>query len=410
MKILVFNCGSSSLKFDVVEVGQPRRLRSIARGRFEEIGPDTKYVFVDSRGRESSGRADVHDHASAALWALSWMESVAGDLGPQLDAVAHRVVHGGEGLTEPAIADEGVMRTLTEASRFAPIHNPPALATIRAVNRRLGAVTQVVVADTMFHQTLPSHARFYAIPRDLAQRHGIRRFGFHGIGHAYMMERYAEIAGAPAASLNLVTLQLGAGCSATAIREGRSVDTSMGLTPLEGLMMGTRSGDIDPAIFAYLAAAEGAAPTEVERILNRDSGLLGVSGCSEDIRDLQVAADADASGPAALAIEMFCYRVRKYIGAYIAALGRVDAIVFGGGIGEHADRIRERVCTGLEKLGIVLNAERNRQANGREACISAPGSPVKIHVIPLDEELYIARAAARIVGRGKPAPSAQWEK
>jgi acetate kinase len=401
MKVLVFNCGSSSVKFDLVELDSANGGRSIARGEFEEVGPGTKYTFLDGQGRKSTGSAPAPDHASAALFALSWIESLAGELKPQLDAVAHRIVHGGERITRPAIADQAVMRELEEAVRFAPIHNPPALATIRAVNERLAPVTPVVVADTMFHRTLPPHARAYAIPRGLALRHGIRRFGFHGIGHAYMMERYAEISGTAAAKLNLITLQLGAGCSATAIREGRSVDTSMGMTPLEGLMMGTRSGDIDPAIFSYLATSERATPAEVERILNHDSGLLGVSGCSADVREVQAAADADEAGPSALAIEMFCYRVRKYVGAYLAALGRADAIIFGGGIGEHADRIRARICAGLEQLGIVLDSESNRQGNGREACISTHGSPIKIYVIPLDEELYIARAAARLVARNR---------
>jgi acetate kinase len=246
-----------------------------------------------------------------------------------------------------------------------------------------------------FHHTLPEHARTYAIPRALAARHGIHRFGFHGIGHAWMMERYAEISATPVEKLRLVTLQLGAGCSATAISGGHSVDTSMGLTPLEGLMMATRSGDLDPAIFSYLAKVEQITPEKVEQILNRDSGLLGVSGRSDDLRELEACSTESES--AALALKMFCYRVRKYIGAYFAVLGGADAIVFGGGIGENSDSTRAHICAGLESLGVVLDEKRNREANGHDARISTDRSPVSVYVIPLDEELYMARAAMRLV-------------
>jgi len=305
-------------------------------------------------------------------------------------------VHGGEQVTAPALANDAVVRALDEASRFAPLHNPPALATLRAVSEKLAGVPAVVVPDTAFHHTLPEHARTYAIPRALAARHGIWRFGFHGVGHAWMMERYAEICARPVEELRLVTLQLGAGCSAAAIRGGRSVDTSMGLTPLEGLMMATRSGDLDPAIVGYLAKVEQITPEKVERILNRDSGLLGVSGRSGDLRELEACSGENES--AALALKIFCYRVRKYIGAYLAVLGGADAIIFGGGIGENSDNTRAHICTGLEQLGVVLDEERNREANGREAYINADGSRIKLYVIPLDEELYMARAAARLAG------------
>ncbi len=287
------------------------------------------------------------------------------------------------------------MKALSDASEFAPLHNPPAIAAIRAAGERMPDTPAVIVTDTGFHRSLPSVARNYAIPRSLAERYGIRRFGFHGIGHAWMLERCAVIRTTVPEKLNLITLHLGAGCSATAIRQGRSVDTSMGLTPLEGLMMGTRSGDIDPAIFSFLAAREKLSPDQVERILNYESGLLGVSGISADLREIRAAAEQNQL--AALAIEMFCYRVRKYIGAYMAVLGRTDAIVFGGGIGEHSDSVRERVCSGLEPLGIIMDPERNRGGNGREACISEEHSPVAVYVVPLDEELYIARAALRLL-------------
>jgi acetate kinase len=255
------------------------------------------------------------------------------------------------------------------------------------------------MADTAFHQTLSPPARTYAIPKDLAARHGIRRFGFHGIGHSYMMERYAEISGRAALELDLITLQLGAGCSITAISKGRSVDTSMGLTPLEGLMMATRSGDIDPAITSFLAAREGLSPADVERILNTKSGLLGVSGISLDMREVQAAA-ARGDENATLAIEVFCYRALKYIGAYLAVLGRADAILFGGGIGEHSDLVRERICTGLAGFGVMLDRERNRDGNGREYRLSASESKIAIWTIPLDEELHMARATAALLKGG----------
>ncbi len=400
MRVLVFNCGSSSLKFELVELDASGRNRNrrCARGIFQEIGPRAKAVMTGRDGKSVEASFPAPDHVSAALRAIDWLNSTVGEPAP--DAIAHRIVHGGEHVIEPTLVNEAVIRNLEEASRFAPLHNPPALVTISAMRQRFAGLPTVVVADTAFHQTLPEYTRAYAIPRDLAKRHGIRRFGFHGLGHAWMMERYAEIRGLPAASLKLITLQLGAGCSATAINMGKSVDTSMGLTPLEGLMMATRSGDIDPAIFSYLAASEGLTPEQVEYILYHRSGFLGVSGLSSDMRELESAALANEN--AALAIEMFCYRVRKYVGAYFAALGGADAIIFGGGIGEHSAKVRAGVCSGLERLGLMLDPERNREANGREARISADGSAVEIHVIPLDEELYMARAAALLLSNREP--------
>jgi acetate kinase len=394
MKVLVFNCGSSSLKFELLELvrgGHERR--QLARGKFEEIGPGAKALMTDASGKKTETSEAVENHAAAALRTLQWLDSTVS--GSRPDVVAHRIVHGGEQVIAAAIVDEGVIRALEDASRFAPLHNPPAIATLRAVSEKLAGVPAVVIPDTAFHHTLPEHARTYAIPRALAARHGIRRFGFHGIGHAWMMERYAEISATPVEKLKLVTLQLGAGCSATAITGGRSVDTSMGLTPLEGLMMATRSGDLDPAIFGYLAKAEQITPEQVERILNRDSGLLGVSGRSDDLRELEACSTENES--AALALKMFYYRVRKYIGAYLAVLGGADAIVFGGGVGENSDSTRAQICAGLEPLGVVLDDKRNREANGHDARISADRSPVSVYVIPLDEELYMARAAVRLV-------------
>lgn len=399
MKLLVFNCGSSSLKFELLDLAANGELcERVARGVFEKIGPHAHAKMSAGGGRQFAAATAVANHAEAAQRSIAWLRE--GDGALQLDAIAHRIVHGGDRVSEPVIADDQVIGALVEASRFAPLHNPAAIATLRTVREQFPAVPSIVVADTAFHRTLPPVARTYGIPRALAERHGIHRFGFHGIGHSWMRDRYAEIAGRPASAFNLITLQLGAGCSIAAICEGQSIDTSMGLTPLEGLMMATRSGDLDPAIFSYLATSEGLAPVEVERLLNHDSGLLGVSGVSGDMRELEAASGNNAD--AALAIEMFCYRVRKYIGAYVAVLSRVDAIIFGAGIGEHSANARMRICKGLDALGIVLDEARNRTANGREACFSADGSRIALWVVPLDEELQIARASARLLAAQRP--------
>ena len=396
MHILVFNCGSSSLKFELIEIqeqcGQPANARRLAHGIFEEIGPRASIRMSDEKGHQLEQPEHIADHKTAALRVIDWLEQVGGTT---IDAVAHRIVHGGEHVTEPALATDAIMSELDKASQFAPLHNPPAIAVIRALSEKLPDIPAVIVTDTGFHRSLSPAARNYAIPRSLAERYGIRRFGFHGIGHAWMLERCAAMRATAPEKLNLITLHLGAGCSATAIKQGRSVDTSMGLTPLEGLMMGTRSGDIDSAIFSFLAARERLSPDQVERILNHESGLLGVSGISGDMRE--ILAEAEQNQLAALAIDMFCYRVRKYVGAYMAVLGHTDAIVFGGGIGEHSDSVRERVCSGLEPLGIIVDPERNRGANGREACISEEHSPTAVYVVQLNEEFYIARAATRLL-------------
>jgi acetate kinase len=395
MLILVFNCGSSSLKFELIEiVANGEHHQRLARGEIEQIGEDTRFTASSAGGNRTEQKVQIADHAAAAVRAIEWLRQNT-TLAP--DAVAHRVVHGRGQVTEPTIATAEVMCALEQASRFAPLHNPPAISVIRAISEKLPGVPEAIVADSGFHRTLPPYAYEYAIPRTLAQRHGIRRFGFHGSGHAWMLQRCAARLARAEKDLNLITLQLGGGCSATAIRAGCSVDTSMGLTPLEGLMMTTRSGDIDPAIFSFLAVTENLRPAEVERILNHESGLLGVSGISDDLREIERAAEHDRQ--AAEAIEMFCYRVRKYIGAYLAVLGHVDAIVFGGGIGEHSAMVRERVCKGLESLGVMLHVDLNRDTNGREGRISQDNSPIQLWIVPLDEELYIAGAVAKLLAR-----------
>lgn len=390
MRILVFNCGSSSLKFELIEVrpgGEDGH--ASARGIVDRIGSSAHLKIMRGDAVIADRQVSVTSHAEAAGLAL---DALGGDLA--LDGVAHRIVHGGERVVAPAIASPEVLDALCEASRFAPLHNPPALETLRAIQQRLPGTPMIVVTDTAFHRDLPPEARNYALPRELADRHGIRRFGFHGIGHAWMLERYAALSTRTQAELNLITLQLGAGCSAAAIRHGASVDTSMGLTPLEGLMMATRSGDLDPAIVSYLVRAEKLSADQVEHLLNYESGLFGISG-HKDVRELEQRASTDQT--AALALDMFSYRVRKYIGAYVAVLGRVDAVIFGAGIGEHSPAMRERICRGLEPLGMTLDAPRNSAENSGERRISTDQSRIAVWVIPLNEELYIARAAARLL-------------
>jgi acetate kinase len=398
MKALVFNCGSSSLKFELFELDASSRGHStLASGKVEEIGARATAKFI-SNGKESRGAAPASNHKDAALHALTWMESLDSSPMDGLDIVAHRVVHGGGEVEEPRILDESVYAALTRAAQFAPLHNPIAISVMRAVQERLPKVPSAVVTDTAFHRDLPPAARTYALPHDLAERYGIRRYGFHGIGHAWMMERYAEITDKTSRDLNLITFHLGAGCSACAIRNGRSVDTSMGLTPLEGLAMATRSGDLDPAIVTWLATNAKIAPAEIDRILNHDSGMLGISGLSDDMRELEKAAD-QGNQRAALAIEVFCHRARKYFGAYLAIPGQPEAVIFSGGIGEHSERVRARICADLEWIGLEVDQERNRDVLGHEARISTETSRIAIHVISMNEELYIARAALRLISK-----------
>ncbi len=397
MKALVFNCGSSSLKFELIELDASLRAHTtLVSGKVEEIGGHATSKFISPDGKESHATAPASNHKDAALHALTWMESLDEKPLDGLDLVAHRVVHGGGEVEEPRIVDEAVYAALERAKQFAPLHNPLAISVMRAVQERLPKVPAAVVTDTAFHRDLPPAARTYALPHDLAERYGIRRYGFHGIGHAWMMERYAEITGKNPRDLNLITFHLGAGCSACAIRNGRSVDTSMGLTPLEGLVMATRSGDLDPAIVTWLANNAKIALSEIDRILNHNSGMLGISGLSDDLRELEQAADA-GNQRAALAIEVFCPRARKYLGAYLAIPGRTEAVIFSGGIGEHSERARARICADLEWLGLEIDRNRNRSLRTREARISTDASRIAVHVIPMNEELYIARAALRLL-------------
>jgi acetate kinase len=354
-------------------------------------------------------RKSVLDHAQAIRWLFEHLEKSRGDGGnatplSQVEAVGHRVVHGGERFSQSVVIDEAVLAEIEALSELAPLHNPASLAGIHGAKTVLGStVPMVAVFDTAFHHTLPPVARTYVLPHELAARHRIRRYGFHGIAHASLVAGYAAFPGSTLEKDRLITLQLGNGCSVTAIAGGKSVETSMGFTPLEGLVMGTRSGDLDPSIVSYLAHRENVDASEVERWLNEQSGLLGVSGRSNDMRELLHAAAQDER--AALAIELFCHRVRKYIGAYLAVLGGAEALVFGGGIGGGSPEIRARICTGMEWCGLLLDTDRNMAAvglpPGSAARISHDAAALTVHVVAYDEETRIARETVRCLRSGR---------
>ncbi len=396
MNVLAVNCGSSTLKFQLIEM---EGARTLARGIVERISGPAAIDFSAEGGQVLQEAAPVADHGEATRRVLEWLGRVGFASQKGIDAAGHRVVHGGDRFVEPTLIDDGVVEAIESLGELAPLHNVPSLSAIRAARVALGPnVPMVATFDTTFHRVMPERASRYAIPVDLAKRHGVQRYGFHGLAHRYMTERYAEVTSTPVERTKLITLQLGAGCSATAVEGGRSVDTSMGFTPLEGLVMGTRSGDVDPSLAGFLARKEGVPVEEAEGWLNTQSGLLGVSGRSDDMREL-LKAEADGEPRSALAVEMFCYRVRKYIGAYLAVLGGADAVVFGGGIGENAPAVRARICDGMKWYGLILDEDRNKAAVGQEAQISTDGSRLHVYVIPVDEAAIIVRDTLNCLGR-----------
>jgi len=392
--VLALNCGSSSLKFQLAAVKGPAT-RSLGRGSIERIGGPAAMHFEQEDRPPLREATPIADHDVAVRRVIDWIRA-----GPiSFDAVGHRVVHGGERFVQPALIDATVAGAIEALEELAPLHNGPSLAGIRTCRAALGErVPLVAVCDTAFHASLPETAFSYGIPYELAKRHGIRRFGFHGLSYQSVVSRYAELTGLDRSDVTMVALHLGNGASAAAIRHGRSVDTSMGFTPLEGLLMGTRSGDLDPALIGYLARREGVTAAEVERVLNEESGLLGLSGRSRDMRDLIAACKTDAR--ARLAVDVFCHRARKYLGAYLAVLGGARAVVFTGGIGENAPDVREEICRDAAWCGLELDPTLNRQTVGRTGRISSAGARLEAWVILTDEEQVVARETARcLAGR-----------
>jgi acetate kinase len=393
MKILVLNSGSSSLKFQVIQDEQLR-----AKGEVENIG-SAEAVFsctIPDKPRVHFTEPAT-DHQQAIESTLEWL-SKNGITGGKhdVDAVGHRVVHGGEFFHQSVLIDDDAVRKIESCIELAPLHNPANLKGYYAVRQLLPNVPQVAVFDTSFHHGMPMKARLYAIPEVYYKRDKIRRYGFHGTSHRFVADRFAEIHNNTRAAYKIISCHLGNGCSVCAIEHGRSVDTSMGFTPLEGLMMGTRAGDIDAGAVLHLLGRGHLSLEQMEKLLNEQSGLLGVSGMSNDMRELMTQS-VEGNEFARLAIEMFCYRVRKYIGAYLAAMGGADVVLFTGGIGEHATAVREQICTGLEPLGIQIDRQRNASTSGAEAEISCANSVVKVWVIPTNEELVIARDTEALV-------------
>ncbi|HKA22276.1 MAG TPA: acetate kinase [Blastocatellia bacterium] len=411
MNVLVLNCGSSSVKFqliatdiDAIARNEDRRL---ARGVIERVGGEA-IITLKPEGRVQQRLTEtLRDLRSAVDFILRWATSAnaVNEIHSVADihAVGHRVVHGGERFTQSVLITEEVLRGIEDCIELAPLHNPANIKGIQAAREIFGpGLPQVAVFDTAFHQTLPERAYLYAIPYQFYRRYKVRRYGFHGTSHRYVAYRYRQIRNISREETNIITLHLGNGCSAAAIRAGDSIDTSMGMTPLEGLVMGTRSGDLDPAIVDYVAIKEGLSVQQVESLLNKQSGLLGISGLTNDMRELLEESHENNDRRSRLAIEIFCYRTRKYIGAYLSAMGGADAIVFTGGIGENSPEVRAMICDGLHWLGLKLDPERNdRCKSGCEGLISTDDSRLAAYTIPTDEELLIARDTVRSV-RGAP--------
>jgi len=414
MNVLVLNSGSSSLKFQLIATDLDRIKKNadgrLLRGEVERIGGEAIVTVHTGDGSRQTLTAPLRDISAALDFVIRWIVSDKSGLaevrGPaDVHAIGHRVVHGGERFSESVIVTDDVVKGIEGCIELAPLHNPNNLKGIFAARELFGTGTpQVAVFDTAFHHSLPEHAYLYAIPYHLYRRHRIRRYGFHGTSHRYVAYRYRVLRNLTREQTDVITLHLGNGCSAAAIRNGYPVDTSMGLTPLEGLVMGTRSGDIDPAIVNLISAKEGLSLHEVEALLNTQSGLLGISGLTNDMRVLQAELKEHDDRRARLAIDVFCYRARKYIGAFLAAMGGAGGVVFTGGIGENSPEIRAQICEGLEWAGLTIEKDRNQKMVGKEGMISGDKSRLGVYAIPTDEELLIARDTVRCV-QGEPHPS-----
>lgn len=388
MKVLVINAGSSSIKYQLYQMPDATVL---AKGVIEKIGEEASKLSHCYNDKTHTIDAKVENHEEGMELILSML--VNKDVGviesvSEIGAVGHRVVHGAEEFTGSVVIDEKVIASIEKFADLAPLHNPPNLTGIRAAQHKLPKAKQIACFDTAFHTTIPEVAYMYALPYELYEKYRIRRYGFHGTSHRYVARRAAALMGKGKYDVNLITCHLGNGCSITAVKNGKSVDTSMGLTPLEGVVMGTRTGDFDPAVLFYLAD-KGYDTKMLNSLCNKKSGLLGISGLSNDMRNLSKLAEK-GNKRAKLAIDIFCYRIRKYIGAYTAVLGMVDAVVFTGGIGENAVDVRQQICSGLDRIGIEIDLNKNRSTVAKEGQISTDSSKVKVLVIPTNEEAAIA--------------------
>ncbi|HHW47366.1 MAG TPA: acetate kinase [Clostridiaceae bacterium] len=396
MKVLVINSGSSSLKYQLIDMTNEKVL---AKGLCDRIGIDNSFLKHTKTGSDTVViEKEMKNHKEAiqqVIIALTDEKTGVIKNMSEISAVGHRIVHGGEKFHDSVVIDEKVLQAIRDCVPLAPLHNPANIIGIEACQQILPGVPMVAVFDTAFHQTLPKYAYLYALPYEIYEKYGIRKYGFHGTSHKYVAQRAAAMLNRPLEELRLVSCHLGNGASICAIKNGKSVDTSMGFTPLAGLAMGTRSGTIDPAVVSFLMEKENMSIKEVNDFLNKKSGVLGISGVSSDFRDIHEAADA-GNERAQLAIEIFCYRVKKYIAEYSAVTGGLDAVIFTAGIGENNSIVRRKVVEGLEYLGIEIDLEKN-ETRGKEIDISAPNAKVRTLVIPTNEELAIARETVKLL-------------
>lgn len=397
MKILVLNCGSSSIKYKLYNMDDESVM---AAGGIERVGmPESFNKVTLPNGEKKKLMRDIPEHTAGVKFIFECLTDpeigAIKDL-KEIDAVGHRLVHGGEKFATSVLITDDVIRQVEECSDLAPLHNPANLKGVAAVSQLMPGLPQVGVFDTAFHQTMPDYAYMYAIPYELYSRYGVRRYGFHGTSHRYVSERVCKYLGVRKEDKRIITCHIGNGGSLAAVKYGKCVDTSMGLTPLEGLMMGTRSGDIDGGAITYIAEKEGLDANGISTLLNKKSGMLGITGLSSDMRDVFNAATS-GNEKARLALDMYFYRIKKYIGAYAAAMGGVDIIVFTAGVGENQSDMREVVCRDMEWMGIKLDNEKNATIHGEEAVLSTPASKVTIVCIPTDEELMIAQDTLGIV-------------
>ncbi|ADR18676.1 acetate kinase [Calditerrivibrio nitroreducens] len=399
MKILALNCGSSSVKYQLYDW---ENQKVVAKGIVERIGIGDSFIVHEVPGKETHREEyECHDHITAINLVVHTLESpTKGVISKisEISAVGHRVVHGGEKFKRSVLITDDVVKAIEEVQHLAPLHNPPNLAGIRGAQKVLPDVPHVAIFDTAFHQTMPEYAYLYAVPYEWYEKYGVRRYGFHGTSHLYVSKRAAALLGKPAKECNIITMHIGNGVSHTAIKNGVSVDTSMGLTPLEGAVMGTRCGDLDPAVPLFMQQQLNVTPKEMDNILNKKSGILGITGKYTDRRDV-IAGGEQGDKRCHLALEIEAYRLKKYIGAYYAVLGRVDAIVFTAGVGENAWLIREKALQGLENLGIIIDFEKNKKTFSKsgETEISTPESRVKVFVIPTNEELVFIEDVVAIL-------------